>query len=372
MNQSKDNHSVTGSPLMIPEFIIIHTLIWGFGLCILSYAFKFLLTLLWSLTDMDMRYRYFLMPLLYYLHIFLEWPNVMFTALIITIIRCVFRRTKVTLSGDTVTIRRTRHTDSLALTDFIRPHTVESFVGFHYVGWVFRKRYLIFQNAAGKEIKYRLYEYSEKDLNRVMQLLTRVNRTEQLDEADKTEMIMNAFQNTAEMAIDPKQLWHRMLRRLALLCILSAAVFFISLWLFYRMLFLPPQYDNGSALLTFIGYGSTLLSFCSLFLLCRALWALLVNAVLHTSCPQKIAFTGNMLQIDHAMYSVNRIQQVIMNPPAKKLPFFGHYQITLINLDGTHRYWLGDTAGLGHGNWQTLCRRMQSLFISSPAKLTYR
>lgn len=372
MNQSKDNHSVTGSPLMIPEFIIIHTLIWGFALCILSYAFEFLLTLLWSLTDMDMQYRYFLTPLLYCLHRFLGWPNVMFTALIITIIRCVFRRTKVTLSGDTVIIRRARHTDSLALTDFIRPHTVNSFVGFHYVGWVFRKRYLIFQNAAGKEVKYRLYEYSEKDLNQAMQLLTRVTRTEQLDEADKTEMIMNAFQNTAEIPINPKQLWNRMLRRLGLLCILSAAVFFIFLWLFYRMLFLPPQYDNGSVLLMIIGYGSILLSLCSLILLCRSLCALIVNAMLHASCPQKIAFTGNMLQIDHTMYSANRIQQVIMNPPAKKLPFFGHYQITIIAVDGTHKYWLGDTTGLGHGNWETLCRKMQGLLISSPAKLTYR
>lgn len=372
MNQSKDNHSVTGSPLMCLEFIIIHTIIWGFALCILFYVLEFLLTLLWSVPGMDMLYRYFLIPLLYFLRIFLEWPNVMFTALIITIIRCVFRRTKVTLSGDTVSIRRTRHTDNLSLTDFIRPHTVESFVGFHYVGWVFRKRYLIFQNAAGKEVKYRLCEYSEKDLNRVMQLLTRVNRTEQLDEADKTEMIMNAFQNTTEMALDPKQLWHRMLRRLALLCILSAAVFFIFLWLFYRMLFLPPQYENSSALLTFTGYGSILLSLCGLVLLCRALWALLVNAVLHASCPQKIAFTGNMLQIDHTVYSVNRIQQVIMNPPAKKLPFFGHYQITLITMEGTNKYWLGDTSGLGHGNWQTLCRHMQSLFISCPARLIYR
>ena len=372
MNKPKDNHSVTGSPLMSLEFIIIHTLIWGFVLCILFYVLEFLLSLLWSLPGTDILYRYFLMPLLYCLRIFLEWPNVMFTALTVTIIRSILRRTKVTLSGGTVTIRRAGHTDSLALTDFIRPHTVESFVGFHYVGWVFRKRCLIFQNAAGKEVKYRLYEYSEKDLSQVMQLLTRVNRAEQLDESDKTEMMLNAFQNTEEISIDPQQLWNRMLRRLAPLCIFNAAVFGIFLWLFYRMLFLPPQYDTASALFMIIGYGSILLSLCSLVLLCRALWALIVNAVLHASCPQKITFAGNMLQIDQTIYSVNRIQQVIMNPPARKLPLFGHYQITLVTMEGTYKYWLGNTTGLGHGSWQTLCRHMQSLLISCPARLTYR
>lgn len=372
MNQSKDNHSVTGSPLMIPEFIIIHTLIWGFALCILSYAFEFLLTLLWSLTDMDMQYRYFLMPLLYCLHIFLGWPNVMLTALFVTIIRCILRRTKVTLSGDTLIIHRPGHTDRLLLADFVRPKTVESYVGYHFVGWVFRRRYLIFQNADGKEVKYRLYEYSEKDLNQVVQLLTRINRAEQLAEDDKTEIMLNAFQNTAEIQIDPRQLWNRMLRRLGLLCILSLAVFGVFLWLFYRMLLLPPEYDTASTLFMIIGCGSILLSLCGLVLFCRAFLALLINAAGHVSCPQKITFAGNMLQIGQDMYSVNRIQQVIMNPPAKKLSMFGHYQITLVTMEGTRKYWLGNTEGLGHGNWQTLCLKMQGFLISCPAKLTYR
>lgn len=61
-----------------------------------------------------------------------------------------------------------------------------------------------------------------------------------------------------------------------------------------------------------------------------------------------------------------------MNTPTKKLSWFGHYQITLITLEGTHKYWLGDTAGLGQGNWQKLCRNMQTLLISCPAKLIYQ
>lgn len=372
MNTPKDNHCVTGSPLMIFEFIIIQTMIWGFLLCILFYALELLLTSLLYLPGLHVQNHFFILAPFYYLRLLFAWPGVMFTALIITGIRCVLRRTKVTLSGDTIIIRRPRHTARLLLADFVRPKTVESYVGFHSVGWVFRKRYLIFQDDSGKEIKYRLYEYSEKDLNQVMQLLTRVNRTEHLTEDDKTEIMMNAFQNTEEMTIDSRLLWSHMLRRLALLCILSLAFFFVFLWLFYRMLFLPPQYDTGSALFTITGYGSILVSLCSLVLLCRALWALAVNAVLHVSCPQRIAFTGNMLQVDHTIYSVNRIHQVIMNPPAEKLPLFGHYQITLITMDGTHRYWLGNTAGLGHGSWQTLCRKMQGLLVSCPAKLTYR
>lgn len=372
MPTPKDNHSVTGSPLMCLEFIIIHTIIWGFLLCILFYFLELLLTVCYSLPGIGILFRSVLIPLLYCLRIFFEWPNVLFTALFVTAIRCILRRTKVTLSGDAILIRRAGHTDNLSLTDFIRPHTVESYVSFHSVGWVFRKRYLIFQNAAGKEVKYRLYEYSEKDLNQVIQLLTRINRAEHLAEDDKTEIMLNAFQHTEELLIDPRQLWNRMLRRLALLCILSLAVFCVSLWFFYRMLFLPPQYDTASAVLTAIGYGSILLSLCGLVLLCRAFLALIVNTVLHASCPQKIAFVGNMLQIDQTMYSVNRIRQVIMNPPAKKLSLFGHYQITLITMEGRRKYWLGNTDGLGHGSWQTLCRNMQALLISSPAKLTYR
>lgn len=355
MHTPEDNHSVKASPLMELEFIMIHTVIWSFLLCILFYALDFLLIPLFSC----------LRPLF-------KWPNVILTALIVTIVRCFLRRTKVTLSGDTLIIRRPGHTDRLSLADYVRPKTVESFVGYHFVGWVFRRRYLIFQNDSGKEVKYRLYEYSEKDLNRVLQLLTRVSRTERLDEADKTEILLNTFQNAVEMAIDPRHLWNRMRLPLILLCILSPVVFCISLWLFYRMLFIPPQYDTGSALLKVIGYGSIVLTLCSLVLLCRALWALIVNAVLRKSCPQKIVFAGNALQIDHTMYSVNRIQQVIMSPPARKLPLFGHYQLTLVTTEGTYRYWLGNTAGLGHGSWQGLCRHMQSLLISFPAKLIYR
>ncbi len=59
----------------------------------------------------------------------------------------------VTLSGSTIIIQRLRHTDRLAVTDFIRPKTVESFVNVRFAAWVFRKRYLIFRGDAGKEVK---------------------------------------------------------------------------------------------------------------------------------------------------------------------------------------------------------------------------
>lgn len=368
MNTPKDNHSVTGSPLMCLEFIIIHTLIWGFLLCVLFYVLNlFLIGPLFRILGGS----FFFLALARFLQLLFAWPNVMVTALIVTIVRCFLRRTRVTLSGDTVIIRRLRHTDCLPLTAFIRQKTVESFVGYHIIGWVFRRRYLIFQNDSGKEVKYRLYEYSEKDLEQVTQLLTRVSRTEHLAEDDKTEIMMNAFQNEMEIQIDPQHLWSCLSRRLGALCIICLTVFTLSTYLFYRMLFIPPQYDSASILLKFVGYSSIALALGSFFLLGRTLWALTVNALLKSSCPQKIAFIGNMLQIDRTMYSANRIKQVTMNPPARKLPLFRCYQITLVTTEGTYRYWLGNTAGLGHGNWNTLCRGMQGLLVSCPAKLTY-
>ena len=371
MNTQKDNHSITGSPLMILEFIIIHTIIWGFALCILFYILDLLLADFLYLRSLSTLNRFRFIPLFYYLRLLVTWPGVMCTALIITVIRCLFRRTEVTLSGDTVIIRRLRHTERLVLADFIRPKTVESYISIHFIGWVFRRRYLIFRDAAGKDVKYRLFEYSEKDLDQVIQLLTRINHSEHLAEDDKTEIMMNAFQNTTEITIDPRHIWSVMARRLLILCVISLAVFVVSIFLFYRMLTIPPQYDTASALLAVIGYGSILFSLCSLFVLCRVLWTLSANAVLRLSCPQKISFAGNMLQIDHTTFSANRIRQVVMNPPARKLPLFGHYQITIITAEGTHKYWLGNAEGLRQGTWQTLCRNMQSLLISCPAKLTY-
>lgn len=368
MNTPKDNHSVTGSPLMQLEFTIIHTLIWGFLLCVLFYFLDlFLIGPLFGLLGGF----FFFLPLVCFLQLLFAWPNVMATALIVTVIRCILRRTVVNLSDDTVIIRRLRHTDRLPLIDFLRPLTVESYVGYRYIGWLFRRRYLIFQGSGEKENKYRLYEYSEKDLERVMQLLTRISRTEHLAEDDKTEIMMNAFQNEREIRIDPRRLFSCVASRLSILCIICLTVFALSSYLFYRMWFIPPQYDTASILIMLVGYGSIALALGSFFLLCRAFWTLAVNAMLRRSCPQKIVFTGNMLQIDHTMYSANRIQQVIMNPPARKLPLFGHYRITLVTTEGTYQYWLGDTAGLGYGNWQTLCRGMQGLLISCPAKLTY-
>ena len=370
MNTPKDNHSVTGSPLMCVEFMIIHTLIWAFLLVVPIYEVLNLLTgVLWYLPLGPLRN---LLPLLFLLALFLEWPTVIYTALVITIIRCIFRRTTVTLSGDTVIISRLRHTDRLPLADFIRPKTVESFVSVHFAAWVFRKRYLIFGNHDGKEAKYRLYEYSEKDLEQVLQLLTRVSRAEHLEEDTRTKMMMNAFQNETEILLNPQRLWGRLAGRMAVLSVFSLVIFLVSICLFYEMLMIPPQYDSASVLVQIVGYGSALLSLISLFLLCRASWTLAVNAILKGTCPQKIAFVGNMLQIDRTMYSTNRIQQVIMNPSGRKLPMFGHFQITIITSDGTHKYWLGNAAGLGYTSWQTLCRNMQELLISCPAKLIYR
>lgn len=368
MNRTKDDHSVTSSPLMSLEFIIIHTIIWGFVLCILFYFLDLLLII--SVNFPVINRLLYLSPLSY-LRVFFVWPGVMFTALIITIIRCILRRTTVTLSGDIITIRRLRHTNELSLMDFIRPKTVESYVHIHLIGWFFRRRYLIFRDNKGKEARYRLYEFSEKDLGQVMQLLTRINRTEHLGEEDKTEIMMNAFQNINEILIDPRHLWQHMARRLIPLSVSCLVVFGISSYLFYWMLSMPLPDTLGSVLPMIIGYGSILLCLGSFLLLCRTLQVLLLNAMQKKSCPQKIAFVGNMLQIDHTVYSINRIRQVVMNPPAKKLSWFGHYHITLVTMEGTHKYWLGSTAGLGHGTWQTICRHMQGLLISCPAKLIY-
>lgn len=368
MNTPKDNHSVTGSPLMCVEFVIIQTIIWGFALYVLSYFLNLFLLgpLFHRLGNLS------LLRLFYFVLRLFSWPGVMLTALVITAIRCVLRRTTVTLSGDMVIISRLRHTDRLPLADFIRPKTVESYVSIHFAAWVFRKRYLIFGNDAGKEIKYRLYEYSEKDLEQALQLLTRVSRAEHLEEDTRTKMMMNAFQSETEILLDRQRLWGRMAGRMALLSLCSLVIFVVFICLFYEMLFLPPQYDSASLLTQIVGYGSILLSLISLFLLCRALWTLTVNAVQKSSCPQRIAFVGNMLQIDQTMYSVNRIKQVIMNPPDRKLSLFAHYQITIITTEGTRKYWLGNHAGLAYGTWQTLCRNMQELLISYPAKLVYR
>lgn len=371
MKTPEDNHSVTASPLMSVEFIIIHTIIWSFLLCIAFYFFDFLLSAFSYLPVIGGLRYFFFEPPLYYFWLLLEWPQVMPTALIITIIRCILRHTRVTLSDDKIIIARPWHTDCLFLTDFIRPLSVETNINIHFIGWVFRRRYLLFQNTAGKEVKYRLYEFSEKDLEQVMQLITRVNHTEHLDEVDKTQIMMNAFQNALEISLDPRRIRLHTIRPLAIIGILSLLIFAGSSYLFYQMLHIPPQYDTGSALLPIIGFGSILFSLFSFLVLAYTLWTLIHHALRRKTCPRKISFAGNMLQVDHTIYSVNRIRQVIMNHPARKPNWLGCYQITIIDMEGTHRYWLGSSAGLDHNTWRTLCRNMQSLLISCPARLVY-
>lgn len=371
MKTPGDNHSVTASPLMSVEFVIIHTIIWSFLLCIAFYFFDFLLSAFSYLPVIGGLRYFFFEPPLYYFWCLLEWPQVIPTALVITIIRCILRRTRVTLSGDKVIIARLWHTDCLFLADFIRPLSEETNINIHFIGWVFRRRCLIFADAAGKEAKYRLYEFSEKDLEQVMQLITRVTRTEHLDEIDKTQIMMNAFQNVLEISLDPREIWIRTIRPLAVIGICSLFLFAGSSYLFYRMLHLPPQYDTDSALLTITGFGSILLSLFSLLVLGGTLWTLICHALRRKTCPRKIFFAGNMLQVDHTTYSANRIRQVIMNHPSRKPNRLGCYQITIIDTEGTHRYWLGSSAGSDPNTWWTLCRNMQSLLISCPARLVY-
>ena len=169
MNTQTDNYSITGSPLMCLEFMITHTLIWGFLLCALFYFLD--LFVLMPLHDYLGSFLFYIL-LSYFMRMLFSWPGVMLTALNITIVRCFLRRTRVTLSGNDIIIRRMTRTSVLSLDNFVRPKTVESFVGYNFIGLVFRRRYLIFRDAAGKEVKYRLYEYSKKDLERVMQLIS--------------------------------------------------------------------------------------------------------------------------------------------------------------------------------------------------------
>ena len=169
MNTQTDNYSIIGSPLMCLEFMITHTLIWGFLLCALFYFLD--LFVLMPLHDYLGSFLFYIL-LSYFMRMLFSWPGVMLTALNITIVRCFLRRTRVTLSGNAIIIRRMTRTSVLSLDNFVRPKTVESFVGYNFIGLVFRRRYLIFRDAAGKEVKYRLYEYSKKDLERVMQLIS--------------------------------------------------------------------------------------------------------------------------------------------------------------------------------------------------------
>ena len=169
MNTQTDNYSITGSPLMCLEFMITHTLIWGFLLCALFYF-------------LDL---FVLMPLHDYLGSFLFYILLSyFYADALLMARRHADRLK-HHDRPLFSAPHPRHLvgqchyhpahdphSVLSLDNFIRPKTVESFVGYNFIGLVFRRRYLIFRDAAGKEVKYRLYEYSKKDLERVMQLIS--------------------------------------------------------------------------------------------------------------------------------------------------------------------------------------------------------
>lgn len=68
----KDNHSITGSPLMCLEFIIIQTIIWGVALCVLYHFLEVLFVMpLFSYV----RRLFFLTPPLYYVMRLFAWPK---------------------------------------------------------------------------------------------------------------------------------------------------------------------------------------------------------------------------------------------------------------------------------------------------------
>lgn len=372
INTPKDNRTVTGSLLILPEFLLIQTILWGFGLHLFYYFLDIILVILTRLTGSNLFYRLFFGPPLYYLWPLLDWPQVMAVALILTVIRFFLRRTAVTLSGDVIVIHRLCHTDRLPLSNFLRPETKEAFIRIRYIGWVFRRRYLIFRDEAGKECKYRLYEFSAENLDRVMQLITRVNPTEHLDETLKTSIIMDSFRDIFEISIDPRQILRR--ERLFLLITGGCALFIGSLfsYILYLMFHITAPYNP--TLLLFLALGSFCLAVISVFWLCYALWQLLYSTFSIKSCPRRIAFGNGMLRIDDTIYSINRIRRILMTSPAQKPHFWAHYRIKISTLDGSPAYTCrpGSAVSFDFAVWQRICRGMQELLVSCPDKLIYK
>lgn len=293
-----------------------------------------------------------------YLHVIASWPIGILTGVLIATVVMLLRRTTVLVTRDGVTITRIGKRVQLSIDDFDAPvirRKEHSF--FEVLKKTTLKIYVNVSYRNGTKA-YRLYEFSEKELEEVVQYI-REQRNDNIPVKEKIAVV-DSFNVVFSLSrFEIKQHEKKTILKIGGIWLLVLEVMLI--------VFLRKFADSSMEYLKtilFIVILCTLLGAVP-FQLFWIFWKC-------KFCPQTIRIGGDALWVDGEYFSYLALSYISMTSPRKESDsiFPVQYWITIKSNGKKYKYWLGSQAS--YGEYRELCKNLEQALVMRSNKLRYK
>lgn len=318
-----------------------------------------------------------------YLHMAARWPVGILTGIILAAIVMLLRRTTVLVKKDSVVIRRIGRSLQLSIDDFDMPVIKRKEHHFWVMKKIATKIYLSFSYPNGTKA-YRLFEFSEMDLEQVIQFI-REQCSENMPVEEKLA-VWDSLNNMQEaivgcgdthekglesvsddspsnvFAMLPEEIRQREKKTILKiggiwLIILAAMLIFIFCGF--------SQSSKESFKIIFFMLIACILLAAVPFQLLQLSWKM-------KRCPKSIRIEGDAMWVGEKYFPYIGVAYISMTSPRKKSDsiFPVQYWMTIKENGEKHRYWLGSQAS--YGEYREICKILERALIMRPDKLKYK
>lgn len=331
---------------MTIETILFFTIILGIILNLSWYAFKFL----------SAGFIVF-----YYIQFLLEWPFCLITGFVLAVIIALFRKTSITMSDDIILIKRFGFLMEIPKADLIRFHTKRTQIGYDWLQYTIRRRYIVYYNEKKEEKLIRLYDFNASDIETFFEKW-RIQQSEHISPLEKSEIVYEAQRDPYSFYLSPDDILSSEKRSLLKIAIIEL-IFSLSGIL---VIFLTK---NEISLMPLVGLVITILSI--LMLLIEPVRFYLLHKRGRT-CPKSITYMGTFIMVDNNRFCLNEIMEIKMTSPRKKSNsiYPTQYFLCIEPKDGKKiRYWLGSESSFHE--YSELCSFVADSMITFSEKFRF-
>lgn len=290
-------------------------------------------------------------------------PVCLITGFLIAIIVQVFRFTVVTVSSETVCIKRLLKKYTFELDKYYfyekteyKKHNISMLVFTRY------KRYLILKDAAGKISRIRLYSFSAAGLYSLTDEIHKC-KTYVISEERKAEVICDSWENEKRFNISVESIvlseWKKVQ---VIISVWIGLAVLMTVWLIFT--------ENDSYQ-TFELMGMVLVSLICILEIPYELVRTIKNA---KRCPKFIEFKGEHLMIGEDHFIVSDIEKLSMTSVDRKSnSIYPVQRYMIIKTDmAKYKYWLGSEASMSLKEYKRICSFVRQAFINYPDKLEFK
>ncbi|MDE6103609.1 MAG: hypothetical protein K2F60_03685 [Oscillospiraceae bacterium] len=275
----------------------------------------------------------------------------------------VFRCTVVTVSSDTVCIKRLlkKYTFEIDKCYFFeeteyKKHSISMLVFTRY------KRFLILKDAVGKVRRIRLYSFSATGLYSLIDEIHK-HETEAISDERKAKVIRDSWDNERRLDISVKSIVR---------CEWKKVWIIVSVWIGITILLtvLLVLTDND-AYHTFELVLMILVSFICVLEIPYELIRTVKNA---RRCPEYVQFKGEHFMVADDHFIVSDIENLTMTSVDRKSnSIYPVQRYMIIKTDmGKYKYWIGSEASMTVREYKRICAFIRQAFINYPDKLEFK